>query len=536
MNELVKPLVSDEHSLAWLAVALGAGESCELTGAEQRVLSGSPLSNTALIRSTKRRMEAGDDPLGQTFAMLRTPVVRRQRGAVYTPQSAIDAMFDLVAGHGIPQRIVDPGAGSARFLLEGGRRFKKAQLIAVENDPLAALIARANLHVAGLTDRTRVLVQDFLLHKPESIAGKTLWIGNPPYVRHHLIDAQSKLWLKSVAEGMDLKASSLAGLHLYFYLAIARRAQIGDFGSLITASEWLDVNYGQLLRDLFLQNLGGQSIHLVDQKTEPFPGTATTAAITTFRIGDRPSSVRFAKITSLGPQPSLPFGRRIRRERLEVEPRWTFFVRNQVEVPQGYVELGELCRVHRGQVTGANHVWIAGSHSVNLPKAVLYPTVTRATELIQAGRVLTNSLSLREVIDLPSDLSSFSHGEQAAIHSFLRMAESMGAHSCYTARHRKAWWTVGLRSPAPILATYMARRAPAFVLNEAKARHINIAHGLYPRVSFGLDQLNNLARYLGDSATTSGGRVYAGGLTKFEPREMERIPVPTPELLKEMFQ
>jgi len=31
-----------------------------------------------------------------------------------------------------------------------------------------------------------------------------------------------------------------------------------------------------------------------------------------------------------------------------------------------------------------------------------------------------------------------------------------------------------------------------------------------------------------------GGRVYAGGLTKFEPREMERIPVPDLNVLREM--
>jgi hypothetical protein len=42
-------------------------------------------------------------------------------------------------------------------------------------------------------------------------------------------------------------------------------------------------------------------------------------------------------------------------------------------------------------------------------------------------------------------------------------------------------WAVELRPTAPGLCTYMAWQAPAFVLNTAKARHLNIAHGLYPR-------------------------------------------------------
>jgi hypothetical protein len=87
---------------------------------------------------------------------------------------------------------------------------------------------------------------------------------------------------------------------------------------------------------------------------------------------------------------------------------------------------------------------------------------------------------------------------------------------------------VGLREPAPILATYMARRPPAFTRNLAGARHINIAHGLYPRVDLPDDAVERLLAALRRSVTVHDGRTYAGGLTKFEPREMERLPVPDP--------
>ncbi len=77
----------------------------------------------------------------------------------------------------------------------------------------------------------------------------------------------------------------------------------------------------------------------------------------------------------------------------------------------------------------------------------------------------------------------------------------------------------------------MARRPPAFVRNLAGARHINIAHGLYPREPMTGDCLDVLARHLSSSVSTDDGRTYAGGLTKFEPREMERLLVPTPAAL-----
>jgi hypothetical protein len=135
------------------------------------------------------------------------------------------------------------------------------------------------------------------------------------------------------------------------------------------------------------------------------------------------------------------------------------------------------------------------------------------------------------VIDLPVDLDVFDTSERRQVERFLRRAKEKKAHEGYVATNRKAWWSVGLRAAAPILATYMARRPPAFVRNDAAARHINIAHGLYPREQVNGTLLDRLAEYLRGAVTLSQGRTYAGGLVKFEPREMERVPVPTWEML-----
>ena len=80
----------------------------------------------------------------------------------------------------------------------------------------------------------------------------------------------------------------------------------------------------------------------------------------------------------------------------------------------------------------------------------------------------------------------------------------------------------------------MARRRPAFVLNAAEARHINIAHGLYPRQPLDIHTIARLAEALRAGAALSGGRTYAGGLVKFEPKEMERLMVPDLDTLQAM--
>ena len=58
-----------------------------------------------------------------------------------------------------------------------------------------------------------------------------------------------------------------------------------------------------------------------------------------------------------------------------------------------------------------------------------------------------------------------------------------------------------------------------------------IAHGIYPRECMSPGTLTALAEFLATHTSVADGRTYAGGLTKFEPKEMERLLVPSPELL-----
>lgn len=319
-------------------------------------------------------------------------------------------------------------------------------------------------------------------------------------------------------------------------MATAAKARNGDFGAFITAAEWLDVNYGRVLRDLFVGPLGGRSITIIEPTAQPFPDAAATAAIACFDIGSTSKSVRLKRVAALPDlkRRGLGTGRIVRRERLEAAHLWSPLTRGVKQEREGFVELGELCRVHRGQVTGSNKVWIAGAHSEGLPDSTLFASVTRARELFEAGRTLTDSAALKKVIDLPVDLDVFEAEDRKAVETFLKTAGAMGADKGYVAQNRKKWWAVGLREAAPILTTYMARRPPAFVRNLADARHINIAHGIYPRDQMNDAMLNALVNYLSRTVTQAEGRTYSGGLTKFEPKEVERLLVPEPATLMQL--
>lgn len=522
------------EKLVSLAVALGAKSVAGWSPAEQQLTASLADIDSAVVEEYGRRIRAGEDPLGDRFCQLRSAEERRRHGATYTPPRIVAWMLGRAAARAInPSRVVDPGVGSARFLIRAGTVFPRASLVGVEIDPLPALLARANLATLGLARRSQIFVSDYRNAELGGSVGRTLYVGNPPYLRHHQIAPVWKTWLAKRAKKFGLDASQLAGLHVHFMLATALRAAPGDCGIFITAAEWLDVNYGKLVRDLFLGPLGGYRIDVIEPTAAPFPDATTTAAISFFDIGARPRQVTFRRVDNIDGLTDSTHERVVRRERLETETRWSHLTRAGKKGPSGHVELGELCRVHRGQVTGANKFWIAGAHSQELPDSVFFPTVTKARELIRAGKALEDAVPLRRVIDLPAELAVFSAEERRAVNRFLSAAKKLQVHAGYVASNRRAWWSVGLREPAPILATYMARRPPAFVRNRVDARHINIAHGLYPREDFGDVVLAKLVEYLSSSVRVAEGRTYAGGLTKFEPREMERLLVPTPDLLRQ---
>lgn len=521
-----------ETELAALAVALGARNVAGWSDAEEALVRGLPAASKIHVAEAVSKIHGGGDPLGDTFCTLRNAIERRESGATYTPAPIVSSMMAWAALQGPIARVVDPGAGSGRFSVAAGRVLPRAELVAIETDPMSALLARAHLATAGFASRASVLTDDYRgLSLPPLAKGRTLFVGNPPYVRHHLLGPKWKAWMTATARSHGMTSIQLAGLHVHFFLATLEHARPGDLGVFVTASEWLDVNYGQVVRDMLLGGLGGRSIHIVDPKAMPFPDAITTAAITCFEVASKPTAIYMRSVESVADLAGLDGGHPVRRDRLAIAPRWSVFTKPTLDTREGFVELGELCRVHRGQVTGANDVWIAGEHATDLPSAVLFPTVTKARELFGAGSELSDPAALRCVVDLPSDLDVFDKDERKLIDKFLRFAREQGAHNAFTAKHRKSWWSVGLREPAPILATYMARRPPAFVRNRAAARHINIAHGLYPREPMSERVLRRLADYLSHGTSLSQGRVYAGGLTKFEPKEMERLLVPSPNML-----
>ncbi|MBD5655352.1 MAG: hypothetical protein IAI50_09230, partial [Candidatus Eremiobacteraeota bacterium] len=101
-----------------------------------------------------------------------------------------------------------------------------------------------------------------------------------------------------------------------------------------------------------------------------------------------------------------------------------------------------------------------------------------------------------------------------------------GVYTGYVASHRRPWHALAFPRP-PIFATYMARQAPAFPRSPNGLGSLNIAHGLYPGRDLDSRAVNAVVDVLDAirALCVGRGRTYHGVLEKFEPREMEALPL-----------
>ncbi len=526
-----------ELELARLAIELGASEIGGLLSAgEQSLVQQTQVAAPPSLLAPDdllQAIRAGRDPLGDIFCRIRPVVQRRQDGAFYTPSELVSTMVDWALSRG-PDRVVDAGCGSGRFVAAAVRRDRARHVVAVDADPLATLMTRAAL--AALDARSAQVCQaDYTRLELPRIAGRTAFVGNPPYVRHHDLSPSTKAWATGTAERLGLRISGLAGLHALFYLATAAHAAPGDIGCFVTSAEWLDVGYGSVLRQLLLDGLGAHSLQLIDPTAMPFESTQTTALVSCFIVGSRPSQISARKVHTLADLARLEDGLSVPREAWLANERWSALFEEQGRSPHpddaAPTRLSVFARVHRGLVTGANDFFVlTRAHAQALGVAPwCVPAITDAREILDAGGVVRDLPERKLLLRIPRDVDRRNHPD---LDRYLRVGEmprgdKPAVADTYICSHRRPWWYVGAQQAAPIVASYMARRGPAFALNPDGLALINISHGLYPVAAMDAGQLQRLCQALNAGSTSfrGSGRTYQGGLEKFEPREMEALPV-----------
>ena len=521
-----------------MCVALGAEQWGGPLAPQERALleqrHGAP--DSASIAAVREAIAASDDPLGDSFAAIWPSAERRREGAFYTPHGLVDAIVRRVL-EAQPTAAVDLGAGSGRFALGLRRAGFSGPILAIDRNPVATWISRANL-AATVDGRTTVICGDALTTplRRSDRTGPVAFLGNPPYVRHHDLAQETKARARQLAEELDVELSGLAGLHVLFLLAVARAARRGDLGCFVTAAEWLEVGYGAAMRTLLAGRLGLRRLDLLPD--DAFVEAMVSTVVFDFRLGSR-QAVKLSKRERVPRK--LVGGISVSRPRLRSAKNWRSLFsatdgdrssprqsRSHGGERQPLVPLATYARVHRGIATGANGFFTFPTDDTQARSLspFLLPCVSRALEVQRANGILEAHACGKLLLVVPDTTPPSS-----ALRRHLRDGESRGIHLGFLCRQRTPWWRIKVTPPAPILVTYMARQPPHFATNPDGLPSLNVVHGIHFRADISIADratvATRLVTWLNDHRDSiAEGRTYHGGLRKFEPRDLEAVLVP----------
>jgi hypothetical protein len=469
----------------------------------------------------------------------KTAVERNRWGQFATPPSLAAEIVDYTArlAGSLPAdgSVLEPSCGTGSFLtaLSECPQTSGLNRVGVELDPLFVDAAKQ------LWRGDAVIVNaDFLRWVEEPGILFDLLVANPPYVRHHHVDASKKARYGTLAARVSgQRPSGLSGLYVYFMLTAAARLKPGAVASWLVPAEFMSVNYGSSVRRYLATRVTLERVHVFRTDDVQFDDALVTSCVVTYRnTPPRPDhKVRF----SFGESFAKPARTsRILASELQCQDKW---LQRFIEpMNDGGTVVGECFTIRRGIATGGNSFFIrprSEFHELGIPDVFLRPVLPSPRNMpiteIQAdvegwptnvARLALLDCTGRAYEQMPQGVRKYLDDAPKSI------------RGSYLARSRSPWYAQEQREASPIVCTYMGRakqgRASAFrfIRNRSRAIATNSYLMLFPKPSSGIsDWLDDAWIKLSQVAPSSmraQGREYGGGLSKIEPRELARVVIP----------
>ncbi len=441
-------------------------------------------------------------------------------------------------------RFLDPAFGTGSFYSALLRVFSKDSILSArgfEIDPHYGDEAQRLWSDSGL----KLVIDDFFnMPLPKSDHERaSLVVCNPPYVRHHhLLSSQKEHLSRAITGSVGLKVNGLSGLYCYFLIYSHNWLTENGIGCWLVPSEFMDVNYGTVVKEYLLRKVTLLRVHRFDPSESQFDDALVSSAVIWFRKSPPPSE-HTVEFTFGGTIETPRMVNRVASSGLYSEPKWTRLATNkQPTVAHKGAKLSDLFNVKRGLATGDNKFFILTAEEArqqNLPSKFLIPILpsprylkTDTIEPDGRGNPLIENPRFLLSCNLPPQHVK---QEYPTVWKYLESGKKNRINQGYLCQHRTPWYAQEDRPASPFLCTYMGRHdSPKgtpfrFIFNLSRATAANVYLCLYPKPALGRvlkehpEWRKTVWEGLQDISPDSlirEGRVYGGGLHKMEPREL----------------
>ena len=495
-------------------------------------------------------------PLPRTrTSPLSTPtlLVRKARGAYYTPMSIATFLSSWAIGGRTSATVLDPTCGDGVFLQAAGQELRtlgmaEPHLVGVDIDEEALRQTAERLRA---DDLTATLLRSSFFDVTTGSGGlicptADAVVGNPPFIRYHghVGETRAAANKAALAEGVQLSglASAWAACLVHSARFLRPRGRLG----MVLPAELLSVNYAVPVRDWLRRRFG--RVGLVTFQRLQFDALANVVLLLAEGEGGT-DSVHIVHVRDSSDLEGLDAFASGRCVQIGGEKWSTLLLTDRQAVAhrrgtEDFVHLeAEYGKIELGTVTGANEFFVIAEET----RREFGLTEEQVERVSPPGskhlkRLAFTTADWQQLRDGGSPVWLFRPApddKSAAVEAYKRVGEDRDVPDRYKCRIRPQWWRPPRTSPPDFFFTYMSHRFPRLVANDAGVSCLNSMHGLhlmegapnFVRYALPLAMLNSLTLV----GAELGGRSYGGGVLKLEPRETALLPVPTLRELEDFW-
>lgn len=439
----------------------------------------------------------------------------RELSAFYTPPSTAASLAQWVVRDG-NERVLEPSFG-------GGALIEAAFARSVElNGRPSVSIVGVDIDKAAVEGIERRRIEgslsichaDFLETLPHSLGKCDAILSNPPFTRNHALSPERRAALRQ-----RFQVAGAAGLWVHFILHSLSFLKEGGRMAFVVPASALFTAYGADL----LRRLGTQfrSIEVLKLNERPeWVGGAEEAGAFLLADGFRQGTCQ---------EPLRGFWIEGRGAVCDFEGASAPFA----ELSLASRSFSEIAELSIGAVTGCNRTFLLSEKErvdFGIARADVTPIISRARQI---RGVLVTKRELRELAQAGEKTWLLSPRELGSRGSAVRsrLAEIKARRRRETAwfNKRDPWWAVDRGADCDAVFSYMNDQGPRLARTMPGLTCTNTLHRV--RFRAGVSERDQVAAIL-TMASTFGqlagerlGRVYGGGVLKFELRDARSLPV-----------
>lgn len=459
---------------------------------------------------------------------------RKKFAQFFTPFQVATFMAKWIAGNKNLQTVLDPAFGLGVF----ARAIREINIdCSIKGFDIDENILKQAEHIFENEHQVSIMLKDYMYNDWDNRYDGI--ICNPPYFKFH--DYDNKSLLTEIEEKLGIKLSGFTNLYTLFLLKSAYQLNKGGRAAYIIPSEFLNSDYGKLVKSYLIKNKLLRYILIFDFEENVFDDALTTASILLFANDNEKAEVEFINIKTLQDlfdleaqfqlYPNIKSLNAIPFTELNAEIKWRAYYQKQNALQfKNLIPFAEYGKVVRGIATGANEYFtfnLSKAKEFDIPEKYLLPCISKSTDSQDAFFTKSDFESLKKN-DRSIFLFNATTQTESSVKKYIEKGVAEGIDKKFLTASRNPWFTLENRPPSPLWVSVFNRNGLRFIRNEAGIHNLTTFHCIYLNM-FSAPKADLFFAYLLTEVSkdifNDNRREYGNGLQKFEPNDINKAMV-----------